>query len=154
MSTPSSAAKSDGAPHITIVNSLGGTASAVVAKFLAQLGFESSVIGSEGPVSDDVALVDRLAPVRDSDFALVLLPSTGLAAGAGLTTQMLLEIGYLFGALSRDRVLFLVQGTPNVAPDLKDIVRVLPMDGAEFWRLLLAREMRRSGLEVDMNKAV
>jgi hypothetical protein len=33
-------------------------------------------------------------------------------------------------------------------------VRQVPMDDSALWELLLARDMKRAGLAVDMNKTV
>jgi predicted nucleotide-binding protein len=115
------------------------------------------VLVGDAPVSDDVTFVDRLEGARGADYAIVLVPAAGLAAEPGTSgarTETLLEVGFLFGVLGRRKVLFLVDGKPTIAPELKDMVLVHTRDEADLWRLLVAREMRKSGLDVDMNRAL
>ena len=106
-------------------------------------------------IGDDITFVERLDRVRGADYAIVLLPAAHLAAGPGDTggrAETLLEIGFLFGALDRRRVCYLVAGKGKVAPELDGVVLVHPLDSGDLWHLLLAREMRKAGLEVDMNR--
>ena len=39
------------------------------------------------------------------------------------------------------------------APGLDSLARV-PFDAGGVWRLLLAREMKQAGLDIDLNKAL
>jgi predicted nucleotide-binding protein len=82
---------------------------------------------------------------------VVLLPAEDLSPTP--RPALLLEIGFLLGALGRGRLCFLVAGKPEAVPELGAVAR-LPMDDAGVWRLLLAREMKQAGLEVDLNRAL
>jgi predicted nucleotide-binding protein len=127
-----------------------------VASFVQQLGLEAAPLAA-GAAGGDSTFLDRLEGVRGADYAIVLMPAADLApapGGAGLRPQTLMEIGFLFGLLSRRKVCFLVSGKAALAPELEGLVQVHTRDEAELWRLLLAREMRKAGIEVDMNKAV
>jgi predicted nucleotide-binding protein len=156
-STPTPAAPGgQGGRRVAIVSSHGEAAAASVAEYVGQLGLDVVVIG-EAPVSDNITFVERLAGVRGADYAIVLTPAAALApeaGGHGAPADTLLEIGFLFGVLGRGKVCFLVEGKAPVAPELQDLVLVQPRDEADLWRLLVAREMRKAGLEVDMNRAV
>ena len=66
---------------------------------------------------------------------------------------LLLEIGFLLGSIGRGRLCFLVAGKPEAVPELGAVARHT-MDDAGVWRLLLAREMKQAGLEVDLNRAL
>jgi predicted nucleotide-binding protein len=151
-----STTSSGGTRLVAIVSSIGADAAASVAQFVEQLGLEP-VLVSDPPLSDDSTFIDRLEGVRGADYAIVLVPASGLAAEPGTSgprTETLLEIGFLFGVLARRKVLFLVDGKPTIAPELQGIVLVHTKDDADLWRLLVAREMRKAGLDVDMNKAL
>lgn len=156
MSTPtSSPTPSGGARRVAIVSSHGDAADSVVG-YVGQLGLEATVIG-EAPASDSITFDERLAGVRGADYAIVLSPAAALAAEAGghdAPAETLLEIGFLFGVLGRGKVCFLVDGKAQVAPELQDLVLVQQRDEHDLWRLLVAREMRKAGLDVDMNRAV
>jgi hypothetical protein len=140
--------------RVAIVNRLGDAEAAAASAFVSQLGMEP-VLLAEPPVSDDVTFMDRLEGVRGCDYALVLAPAADLAAASGpARPEVLLEVGYLCGVLPRRRVCFLVKGQPAMAPELQGLVQVQALDEGEVWHLLLAREMRKAGLDVDMNKVV
>ena len=75
------------------------------------------------------------------------------ADDAGGGAGDLLEIGYLLGALGRARVCFVLDGKAAAASAIEGFPRHA-MDEGGLWRLLLAREMKQSGLDVDLNRAI
>lgn len=151
-----SSGSGSGARRVAIVSSHDEAAAAPVAEYVRQLGLDTILVG-DAPVSDTTTFVERLAAVRGADYAIVLAPAAALAieaGGHGAPSETLLEIGFLFGVLGRGKVCFLVDGKVQVAPELQDLVLVQQRDDAALWHLLIAREMRKAGLEVDMNRAV
>lgn len=156
MPTPAPASTASGGRRVAIVSAQDDAASQAVAAFVEQLGLEP-VTPSPPVVSDDTTFLDRLEGVRGADYAIVLLPAADLgpASGAtGIKPETLMEIGFLFGALAKRKVCFLVSGKAALAPELEGLVLMHARDEADLWRLLVAREMRKAGLEVDMNKAL
>ena len=128
--------------RVAIVCRLGDAAREAASGFVAQLGLEPVMpAAGEG--------IDRLDGLRDLDFAVVLLSAEGL----GAAPAVLLEIGFLIGALGRGRICFMLEGKQALAPDLDGVARHT-LDDAGLWRLLLAREMKQAGLNVDMNRAL
>jgi predicted nucleotide-binding protein len=63
---------------------------------------------------------------------------------------LMLAIGFMLALLGRSRIA-LVGGEPPAA--LNGCVRV-PLDDEGLWKLLLAREMKKAGLDVDLNRAL
>lgn len=124
--------------------------------FVAQLGLQAITL-PEPPNTTDSAFFDRLERLNDLHFAIVLLAenTSGTASDVpdALSPALLLELGFLMGALGRDRICFLVAGNVAMAPPWEGVVR-LPMDEAGMWHLLLARAMKQAGLDVDMNRAL
>ena len=159
MPTPTSSPADDKAGsgrRVAIISSHGDAAIAPVADYVRQLGLEAVTVG-DAPVADNITFVERLAGVRGADYAIVITPAAALAieaGGHGAPADTLLEVGFLFGVLGRGKVCFLADGKAQVAPELKDLVLVQQRDEADLWRLLVAREMRKAGLDVDMNRAV
>jgi hypothetical protein len=123
---------------------------------VAQLGLQAITL-PEPPDAIDGAFFERLESLGDPHYAIVhLAANTGGAASAGanaLPPALLLELGFLIRALGRSRICFLVTGNLALAPPWEGVAR-LPMDEAGTWRLLLARAMKQSGLDVDMNRAL
>ena len=109
---------------------------------MTQLGLEAIPLRDPSDTSGG-AYIDRLDALRGVDYAIVLL-----SEGEGA----LLEIGFLLGAIGRARMCFVVAGNPVLAPHWEGVARHA-IDDAGLWRLLLAREMRQAGLDVDMNRA-
>lgn len=155
MSTSTASAASSGR-RVAIVGGSDDATTRSVASFVNQLGLEAVPLGAP-VVSDDTTFLDRLEGVRGADYAIVLQPASDLAPAAGangLRPETLMEIGFLFGLLSRRKVCFLLSGKASLAPELDGLLQVHTRDDADLWHLLVAREMRKAGLDVDMNKAV
>jgi predicted nucleotide-binding protein len=131
MNTPASTAHS---PRIAIVCRDDSSGEAVTS-FVAQLGLEPVI--SQQPRAEASSL-DSLEALRQADFALVL------------QADRQLEIGFLLGALGRSRICVLQAGEGQ---DSLPGVPHHPLDESGVWKLLLAREMKKCGLEVDLNKA-
>lgn len=123
---------------------------------MAQLGLQAIAL-PQPPDATDAAFFDRLEDLGDLQFAIVLLPAstsgTASAAARALSTELLLELGFLMRALGPARICLLVAGDAATAPQWDGVVR-LPMDDAGMWHLLLARAMKQAGLDVDMNRAL
>jgi len=90
--------------------------------------------------------VKRLDALRDADYVVVLI-SADVREPA-----LLLEIGFLIATFGASRICFMVSGKPSLPTQLEGIARHT-FDDAGLWQLLLARQMRVSGLEVDLNRA-
>ncbi|HET8746791.1 MAG TPA: hypothetical protein VFM98_14385 [Ramlibacter sp.] len=121
-------------PRIAIVCRDDATGEAVTS-FVAQLGLEPVIAQQPGAS----ASLDALEALRHADFALVL------------QAERQLEIGFLLGALGRSRLCVLNAG------GAQDSLPGLPhqaLDEGGLWKLLVARELKKSGLAVDLNKAL
>lgn len=120
-----------------------------MAGFVVQLGPQPVIAPARQ--QGDANFADALDGLRGADYAVVMLAVEELSPNP--RPALLLEIGFLLGALGRGRVCFLVAGKPEAVPELAAVSR-LPMDDAGVWRLLLARDMKQAGLEVDLNRAL
>ena len=126
-------APSEGASNLVLV--LGNSdAGASAAELLAQLGMEMAVI--------DSPTVDRLDQARDAEYAIVVGTEGGDAT--------MLAIGFLLALVCRSRIALLADKVPEA---LSGCVHI-PLDDDGLWRLRLAREMKKAGLEVDLNRAL
>lgn len=145
MPTPSPAPSSQAQREhrVAVVGGTDAGARDMVSAFVTQMGLEPVVLATT-PDAFDSGSLDRLEGLRQLDFAIVLL-SQG-APGA------LLELGFLLGMLDRGRVCLLMKGDTKPA-EAGGLARY-PVDDAGLWHLLLARQMRQAGLDVDLNRAV
>jgi hypothetical protein len=132
--------------RVAVICRLDAAAREAVTGLLTQLGVEAVAVPAEGSGASLIARVDAL---RDLDFAVVAMPADDAGGGAG----DLLEIGYLLGALGRARVCFVLGGKAAAAPAIEGFPRHV-LDEGGLWRLLLARDMKQAGLDVDLNRAI
>jgi hypothetical protein len=106
-----------------------------VTSFVADLGLEPVI--SQAPRAE--GSLESLEALRHAEFALVL------------QADRQLEIGFLLGALGRSRMCVLqAAGGHDAVPGLPHQA----LDEGGLWKLLLARELKKSGLDVDLNKAL
>jgi predicted nucleotide-binding protein len=131
MTAPAASARSNRIAIVCRDDNLGET----VTSFVAQLGLEPVI--SQQPRADASSL-ESLEALRQTDFALVV------------QADRQLEIGFLLATLGRQRIFVLHDGEQTGLPGLPR----QPLDDDGLWRLLLAREMKKSGLDVDLNKAI
>ena len=114
-----------------------GDASADAVEFLGNLGMEPAVL--------DVPSVEKLDALRDAAYAVVL-PAADCDASA-----LMLAVGFMLAALGRSRICLLAPADQALPPALEGATRIAP-DPAGGWHLVLAREMKRAGMEVDLNR--
>lgn len=122
-----------------VVLGLGGDAAGPACEFLEQLGLDAAVL--------DTVSVEQLDSLRDAAFLLVLPGGDAEAAPA------MLAIGFMLAVLGRSRIACLQSG-PGTLPTVLQGATTIAIDESGLWRLLLAREMKRAGLEVDLNRAL
>jgi predicted nucleotide-binding protein len=92
-------------------------------------------------------------------YAIVLLTPDDLGHLQGKPKEIksrarqnvVLELGYFMGKLSRKRVCALSKGDVEMPSDYHGVlVEVMDEDGG--WKIKLAREMKSAGLAIDLNK--
>ncbi len=103
--------------------------------FLQQMGLGVVTAGSGSTPSAEA--VEKLRPVH---FAVLM------------RSDRPLETGFLLGVLGAPRLCLLLAGS-SAATGLDALTRI-PLDADGVWRLLLARELKQAGLEIDLNKAL
>ena len=135
---PSSSPASAPGASVAILG-LGGDAVGDACEFMEQLGLEASIL--------DAVSIDQLEGLRNVGF-LLLLPGNKPDSPAAM-----LAIGFMLAALGRSRIACLLSEEDRL-PDVLKGATSISVDETGLWRLLLAREMKRAGLDVDLNRAV
>ena len=67
--------------------------------------------------------------------------------------NVVLELGYFFSKLGRERVCAIYVDGVEIPSDLHGILYVR-FDDAGAWRWTLVQEIKATGVEVDMNRAI
>lgn len=131
-----------------------------VARYLEKLKLQPIIL-REQP-SSGRTIIEKFVDFADVGYAVVLLTpdDRGGTVKALFEDQRLrarqnviLELGYFLGRLSRNRVTALHMGDVEIPSDYSGVAFV-GVDDRGAWRLELARELKASGLDIDMNLAL
>ncbi len=99
--------------------------------------------------SDDVGYSIVIATPDDKGFEKNEQPES---AKPRARQNVIMELGFFVGKLTRKRVCLLYQEGTELPTDLLGIVYI-PFDEAENWKLLLARELKNAGIQFDTTAA-
>ena len=130
------------------------------ARFLETLGLEPVVL-REQP-NQGRTIIEKFLDFSDVAFAVVVLipDDRGGAADVAYENQLkrarqnvIFELGFFIGKLGRGRVCALFQDGVEIPSDYTGVA-FIPLDSSGGWRLAVAKELKASGLEIDMNRAV
>lgn len=104
-------------------------------------------------------IIEKFEKNADVQFAVVLLSPDDMAYSVNSTAQdaqprarqnVILELGYFVGKLSREKVFTLKKGNLEVPTDFSGVVYT-SYDPAGRWHFELARELKAVGYSVDAN---
>lgn len=127
-----------------------------VARFIERMGFVPIILHEQA--SRGRTIIEKVEAYADVGFAVVLLTPDDEGRTQGAATweararqNVLLELGYFIGRLSRERVFALRRGDVAIPSDFAGVVwQSMDPDGG--WKHALAREWREAGYPVDMNR--
>lgn len=131
-----------------------------VARFLERIGLEAIILHEQA--TGGRTIVEKLEHYADVDFAVVLLTPDDIGGvyasspdklQARARQNVILELGFFVGKLSRKQVCALYKGPLELPSDYLGVGYVALDDGGG-WRLQLAKELRGAGFSVDMNLAL
>ena len=157
-SQQSSVSQHEFGEEVFIVHGHDEAAKQSVARFVEQLELKA-VILHEQPNQGKTGIEKLEDNARNAGFAIILLTPDNIGSTQHDSSNprprarqnVVLELGYFCGKLGRDRVMIL--NTEGVeAPSNFAGVVYTSLIGS--WRIEIARELRKAGLPVDMNKAL
>ncbi len=129
-----------------------------VARFLEKLDLSTIVLHEQPNLGRTV--IEKFMDYSNVGFAVILLtaddrggiisvPYEGQALRA--RQNVIFELGFFLGKLSRMRVCALYQPGVELPSDYQGVLYI-SLDDSGAWRLTLARELKAAGLPVDLNK--
>jgi predicted nucleotide-binding protein len=68
--------------------------------------------------------------------------------------NVLLELGYFLGKLTRSRVCVLVKGDVEIPSDWAGVINEEYDDLRPAWKMMLVRELKDAGYDIDANKVL
>lgn len=129
-----------------------------VARFLEHLDLVPIILHEQADKGRTI--VDKFIQSADVGFAVVLLTGDdmgGLASSSPDTYKLrarqnvILELGYFMGRLRPDQIAAIYQHGVEIPTDYQGKL-FIPFDDEGAWRFHLAREIRASGIKIDLNK--
>jgi len=114
-----------------------------VQQFVARLGFDVALVQETGSKTKGGGMVEKLDHFPRLDFGLII--SLTNAAPKPF------DLGYFVGKLGLKRIFVLSADADKVFVDEHGLLHI-PLDPADGWQLHLARQFKRVGLEVDLNR--
>lgn len=128
-----------------------------VARFVEKLGLEAVILHEQ--VNSGDTIIEKLEKYTDVGFAIVLYTSCDIGGVKTETDKLkprarqnvIFEHGLLISKIGRSNVVALVKGNVEIPNDISGVV-YKSMDTSGAWKYSIAREMKSSGYDVDMNK--
>lgn len=143
---------------IFIVHGHDDAAKHSVARVISKVVGREPVILHEQPDRGQTIIEKFETHARQASFAVALLTADDV--GRSRTSEeltlrgrqnVILELGYLMGALGRDRVAILYEAGVELPSDLLGVLYVELDDGGS-WQLKLCKALREAGVKVDLNR--
>jgi len=142
---------------VFIVHGHDDAAKEAAARFVENLGFKAIILHEQA--SSGKTIIEKIEANTNVGFAIVLYTPCDLGASKGekdhpkprARQNVVFEHGYLMGKIGRENVCALVKGDIEKPTDISGVVYI-PMDEGDSWKLAVAKEMKKSGYDVDFNK--
>ncbi|QPI73859.1 nucleotide-binding protein [Sphingobium sp. Cam5-1] len=128
-----------------------------VARFIERIGFEAIILHEQANRGRTV--IEKVEAHGDVGFAVVLLTPDDVggqsaeALNQRARQNVILELGYFIGLLTRERVCALRKGDVEIPSDFAGVV-YQTFDEGGGWKTALARELQDVGYDVDWNKVM
>lgn len=150
----------EGEPNrVFIVHGHDESAQNKAARFVEKLGFEAIILHEKA--SSGRTIIEKIEHYSDVGFAIVLYTPDDVGSvksepdnlNVRARQNVVFEHGYLIGKLGRQNVSALVDGKLELPNDISGVVYIA-LDEGSAWQLQLAKEMKQSGYQIDMNKLI
>ncbi len=129
-----------------------------VARFVEKLGFTPIILHEQA--NQGRTIIEKFEANADVCFAIILLTPDDIGGETGKDVNqsrarqnVILELGYFIGTLGRKNVCALYVEGVELPSDLSGILYI-SFDGGEAWKFKLAKEIRASGIEIDLNLVI
>lgn len=143
--------------QVFIVHGHDEAAKTKTARFIERLGLKPIILHEQASGSKTV--IEKIEAYSNVGFGIVLYTPCDIGAkneeNPNLKNRarqnVIFEHGFLIGKIGRENVCALVKDDIETPNDISGVVYV-KMDDDDAWHLKIARELRNSGYEIDMNK--
>ncbi|MCD8436016.1 nucleotide-binding protein [Tenacibaculum dicentrarchi] len=143
--------------QVFIVHGHDDEAKIKTARFVEKIGFEAIILHEQA--SSSMSIIEKIEEYSNVGFGIILY--TPCDIGSKQTNKLELksrarqnvvfEHGFLIGKIKRENVCALVKGNVELPNDISGVVYI-QMDNENSWKYTIAKEMKASGYNIDMNK--
>jgi hypothetical protein len=145
--------------HILLIHGRDAGAKESVLKFIGQLGLRALILQEQPNGGRSIA--ERFGELSHTQFAIILFTPDEIAVSRDkskekqvrVSQHVMFEFGYVVAKLGNRRVCVLYDEGVEIPSEVSGVVSI-PMDFRGGWRLLVAREFKQAGVDVDLNKAL
>lgn len=150
--------RSSKSKKVFIVHGHDALAKTELARTLEKIGLEAIVL-HEQPNEGKTIIEKFERDASQVSFAVIILSpdDSGYPINKPIEIRprarqnVILELGYFSGMLGRSNIVVLHKGDVEVPSDYLGVVYI-SMDSAGAWQYSLAKELKRAGLQLDLNK--
>lgn len=143
--------------QVFIVHGHDEAAKTKTARFIEKLGLKPIILHEQASGSKTV--IEKIETYSNVGFGIVLYTPCDIGAKdennpnykKRARQNVVFEHGFLIGKIGRENVCALVKGEIETPNDISGVVYV-KMDEDDAWHLKIARELRNSGYDIDLNK--
>ena len=144
---------------VFIVHGHDDLAKTEVARFIEKLNFEAIILHEQA--SSGKTIIEKIEEHSNVGFGIILYTPCDVGSTKDdkenlkfrARQNVVFEHGYLMSKIGRNNVCALVKDKVETPNDISGVVYV-PMDYHKAWQIAIAKEMRNSGYDIDMNKVV
>lgn len=145
--------------EIFIVHGQDDLAKLEIARFIETIGFKPIILHEQA--SSGKTIIEKIEEYTNVKFGIVLYTPCDIGAKNDkkpllkprARQNVVFEHGFLIGKLGRSNVSALVKESVEIPNDISGVVYT-SMDTQGGWKISIARELKKSGYFVDMNKVV
>lgn len=126
-----------------------------VARFLEKIKLIPIILHEQ--VNAGRTIIEKFEEHSKTGFAVILITNDDFGGKVGEESpqprarqNVIFEHGYFLGKLGRSKVCALHMNGVELPSDLSGVLYI-PLDDEGAWKFKLAKEIRESGIEVDMN---
>lgn len=143
---------------VFIVHGRDELAKTETARFVEKLGLSAIILHEQ--TSSGKTIIEKIEEHTNVGFGIVLYTPCDIGSLAGEELQksrarqnVVFEHGYLIAKLGRQNVCALVKGDIEIPNDISGIVYIT-LDNHSAWHMAIAKELRKAGYKIDMNKVI
>jgi predicted nucleotide-binding protein len=141
---------------VFIVHGHDSEAKTEVARFIEKLGLEAIILHEQ--TNSGMTIIEKIEAFTNVNYGIILYTPCDTGSKMGDTSNskprarqnVVFEHGFLIAKLGRKNVCALVKGNTETPSDISGVV-YLPFDEHNSWQFRVAKEMKASGFDIDLN---